>query len=87
MGAAAVHWVYDIEHKINRDHSVHIGRGQINYLHDFTIGLIYSILLVLICLSLKHSSFWPSADVEPIKNHPVHAMPWQCMLDLPMFIL
>ncbi len=53
--------------------------GQINYLHDFTIGLIYSILLVLICFSLKHSSFWPSDDALPLLYDLMHAIAWQCI--------
>ncbi len=32
--------------------------------------------------NLKHSIFWPSADVKPMKNDLWHAMYWQCMYDL-----
>ncbi len=38
-------------------------------------------------LHLKHSSFLPFADVKPVTNNLVHAMPWQCMLALPICIL
>jgi hypothetical protein len=35
---------------------------------------------------LKQSSFWPSADVKPMPNYLVHAMPQQCMCALCMCI-
>jgi hypothetical protein len=36
----------------------------------------------LLALYLKHSSFWPSADVNPMSNELVHALHWQCMFAL-----
>ncbi len=36
---------------------------------------------------LKHGSFLPFADVKPVSNDLVHAMPRQCMLALPNCIL
>jgi hypothetical protein len=33
-------------------------------------------------IHLKHSSFWPSADVKPMQNDLVHVMHWQSMFAL-----
>jgi len=30
-----------------------------------------------IIIHLKCSVFWPSADVKPMSNDPVHAVTWQ----------
>jgi hypothetical protein len=35
-------------------------------------------------IPLKHSCFRPSADVKPMPNDLVRAMPWQCMFALYM---
>jgi hypothetical protein len=42
---------------------------------------------ILFAAYLKHSSFWPSADVEPMSNDQLPIMPWQCAYDLSMCIL
>ncbi len=31
---------------------------------------------------MKHTSFELTADVKPMQNDQVHAMPWQCMFPL-----
>ncbi len=38
-----------------------------------------SIYKSIVCFHLKHSSFWPSADIKPKPNELSHAMHWQCM--------
>ncbi len=42
---------------------------------------------ILFAAYLKHSSFWPSADVKPMLNDQAHAMPKQCMYAISMCIL
>ncbi len=39
---------------------------------------------LLFAADSKHTSFWPSADVKPVKIDLVHAMFWQCMFALSM---
>jgi hypothetical protein len=39
---------------------------------------------LLFAADSKHTSFWPSADVKPVKIDLVHAMFWQCMFALLM---
>ncbi len=43
---------------------------------------------ILVTVYLKHSSLWPSANVNPVSNDLAHAIPWQCMfaLSLPLSI-
>jgi hypothetical protein len=36
----------------------------------------------IIGVYLKHSSFWPAADVKPMPNDLVHVMCFQCMYAL-----
>jgi hypothetical protein len=53
----------------HKDQSMHMERiTKINYGHDFTKLCTYKIFIVLIkilfAISLKHSSFWTSADVK-----------------------
>jgi hypothetical protein len=33
-------------------------------------------------IHLKHTSFYPSAEVKPISIDLVHAIPWQCRFAL-----
>jgi hypothetical protein len=40
------------------------------------------LIKILFVVHLKHASFWPSADVIPVSDDLVHAMPWQCMFSL-----
>jgi len=60
--------------------------GEIKYLHDYASWLVYYtfILLVEILFGayLKHSSFWPLANVKPISEDLVQAMPLLCMFAL-----
>ncbi len=51
---------------------VHIeSLGDIGYLHDFTTVLVYLIfkvsIKILFVVHLKHSSFWPSVDLNPCR--------------------
>ncbi len=32
--------------------------------------------LLLIAFPIKHTSFWPLADVIPVSNNLLHEMPW-----------
>jgi hypothetical protein len=45
------------------------------------------VLIKILCVvHLKHSSFWPSADVKPILNCLDHAMPWKYMFALSLCV-
>ncbi len=50
--------------------------GWLNY----TMGLLnfHCTYKILFAVHFKDFSFWPSADVKPMKNHPVHV----CSLSL-----
>jgi hypothetical protein len=37
---------------------------------------------LLFAVHLKHSNFWPSADVKPTSDEQAHAMHWQYMFTL-----
>ncbi len=54
--------------------------GEIKYVPDFNILLVYQIFIVtleiLLGFYLKLFCFWPSADDEPMSNDIVHALPW-----------
>ncbi len=67
------------------------GFGLIIYLYCFTAYMdlldFSNTFKVLYGFDLKHSSFWPSADVTYMSNELVHAMPGQCMYALHMCIL
>ncbi len=69
-------------YNIHREH-----RSELKYRYDFTtkwVQQIFTILVKIFVTHLKHSSFQPSADVNPMLNGLVHAMPWQCMFALSM---
>jgi hypothetical protein len=42
---------------------------------------------ILCAIHLKHTSFWLSADGKDMQNDLLHAMPWQYMFALFMFVL
>ncbi len=52
------------------------------------MGLLdfHSIYKILFAVHLKHSSFWPSADVKHASNDVVHEATWQCMFALSVCI-
>ncbi len=68
----------ELEHWFNMDAwNVYTHReslGEIKYRHDSTTKPICQIFTELIkklfAIHLKHSSFWPSADVKPMSNQP-----------------
>jgi hypothetical protein len=41
---------------------------------------------ILFAVHLKGSTFWASADVKPMLNHPVYARYWQCIMALSMCV-
>ena len=51
-----------------------------------TTWCVYNIFIVLIkilfAVHLKHSRFWPSADVKPMSNELANAKPRQCIFAL-----
>ncbi len=51
-----------------------IERACVRQNASMTLLHFHSIYKVLYAVDLKHSSVWPSADVEPMSNDLVHAM-------------
>jgi hypothetical protein len=74
-----------VDYHTHRDNNMHIERLA---LFNSIIGLLdflcsYKIIL---CVHLKHSSFWISADAKPMSNDLVHEL-HVCSLSLSLFIL
>jgi hypothetical protein len=45
------------------------------------------LIKILSVVQLKHSSFWPSAEVIPMPNDLVDAIAWQCLFGVSISIL
>ncbi len=48
--------------------------------------MIIVLIKILFAVHLKHYKFGPLADVKPTSNDLVHAMLWQCMFALFVYI-